>query len=427
MRAFLTLWIGQFVSGIGSGLTSFAFGVWVYLQTGSVTLFALNILLFTLPGILFTPLIGYVVDRFDRRLVMIVCDAGAGLTTLAVYLLFASGELQFWHVYLATFLNATFNNFQWTAQSAAITLLVPRQHLGRADGLGSLAESITMLAAPALAGALYLSIGLRGIVLIDFATFGFAVFTLLLLRIPKPPVSEVGKSARGTFLQDATFGWRYVRARPGMLGLLLYFASLYFLLGMLDPLLDTMLLDLSGPGVMGWVRSAMGMGALGGALLMSAWGGPKRRALGILLVGVLQGLVMAGFGVNASPLWIGAMVLVFSLLDPIVSGSSQAFWQSKVEPDIQGRVFAVRRMISRLGLLVSLLLAGPLAEKVFEPLLMPGGALAGSLGKWIGVGAGRGTGLLFIVLGLLFTLSSLLALLYAPLRRADSEIPDAKT
>lgn len=425
MRTFLIFWAGQFVSGIGSGLTSFAFGVWVYLETGSTTLFALNILAFTLPGILFSPLIGSAVDRLDRRLVMLLSDAGAALVTLGVFLLFRGGNLQIWHIYLATFLNATFSSFQWTAQSAAVSLMVPRQHLGRADGLSSLSESISMMASPLVAGALYVSIGLPGIILIDFLSFGAALATLLAIRVPKPPPSAEGALAPNSFRADALFGWKYIAARPGLMGLLVYFASLYFILGMVDPLLQPMLLEQSGPRVTGQVLACMGLGGLGGGLLMSAWGGPRRRALGILLTGVAQGAVLVGFGVSPSPLLIGLAVLLFSLLDPIVSGSSQALWQSKVPPDVQGRVFAVRRVISRAGAILPLLMAGPLAERVFEPLLLPGGALSGSLGKWIGVGAGRGTGLLFMLLGVLFTLFSLLALAYAPLRRADLDIPDA--
>ncbi len=425
MRTFLVIWFGQLVSMIGSGLTSFAFGVWIYLDTGSISLFALNILAYTLPGIIFSALIGSVVDRVDRKLVMILSDVGSGLTTLAIWVLFSSGNLQVWHVLLVSFLNATFNSFQWTTQSAVVSTIVPKAQLGRASGMSSIADAVSMLAAPALAGVLYTSIGLKGIVLIDFFTFCVAIFTLVLVRIPVPPPSAEGSQEKNSFWRDTLVGWKFVSNRPGLLGLLVYFAGLYFIIGLIDPLLNTMLLDLSGPAALGSVLSMMGAGYLLGSLVMSAWGGPKRRGLGILVVGVVQGFVLLGFGVSPSLWVIGTSVFLFSLLDPIVGGSSQALWQTKVAPDIQGRVFAVRRMVSRIGLALALLFAGPLAENLFEPLLLENGRLADSVGQVLGTGPGRGVGLLFIILGVLFVLFSLAGLLYSPLRKVDEQIPDA--
>ena len=186
-----------------------------------------------------------------------------------------------------------------------------------------------------------------------------------------------------------------------------------------------MILDLSGPKVMGSMLSVIGGGYLVGTFIISAWGGPKRRILGILSVGLLQGIVMIGFGITPSMIFITASVFLFNLLDPIVGGSSQAFWQTKIPPDIQGRVFTVRYTISKIGLASALLLAGPLADRVFEPLLTATGPLANSIGLWVGVGAGRGTGFFFMILGLLFAGSSLAGLCYFPLRTADKTIPDS--
>jgi len=424
MRTFLIIWFGQLISTLGSGLTSFAFGVWVYLETGSTTLFALNILSWTLPGILFSSLVGILVDRFDRRLILILSDVGSALTTLTVWALFTTGHLQVWHVYIVTFCSATFSNIQWTAQSAAVTMLVPRQHLGRASGMMAMCDAVSMLVSPALAGALYLPVGLGGIVLIDFVTFFFAVGTLLIVRIPATPPSAESLRIRNSFKENVLFGWKYIAVRPGLRGLLVYFAFLSFLLGMVDPLLQPMVLNLHGPMLTGFVMSSMGAGYLIGTLVMSAWGGPRRRALGILIPGVIQGVVMIGFGISPSLVVIAGSIFVFSLIDPIVGGSSQALWQSIVPADLQGRVFVVRWMISKIGLASSLILAGPLAEWVFEPLLLSNGILADSLGKIIGIGAGRGTGLQFIVLGVLFCLSSIMALCYAPLRLVDTCLPE---
>ncbi len=159
MSVFIIVWAGQPVSTLGSGLTSFAVGVWVYQQTGSATLFAINMLVWVLPNIAMAPLAGVLADRWDRRLVMVLSDTGAGLSSLFIALMLLIGRLEVSHVYLATFFNSAFSAFQWPAYSAATSLLVPRQQLGRASGMTQTGEAISTLITPALAGALYVSAG----------------------------------------------------------------------------------------------------------------------------------------------------------------------------------------------------------------------------------------------------------------------------
>ena len=424
-RDFVVVWLGQFVSSFGSGLTSFGLGVWIYLKTGSTSLFAINLLAFTLPSVLFSPFLGALVDRWDRRKIMILNDCGSAFTTLLILILLLTGRLQVWHIYLSTFFNASFSAFQWMAYSASTTMLVPKEHLGRASGMIQIGDSVSMLVSPALAGALFVSWGMKGIILLDFLTFLLAVISLLFVHIPQPAPVTSEAHKKMTIWQQAAFGWKYILQRPGLLGLIFYFAVIYFAVGMVEALLEPMLLDMAQPDTAGFVLSFMGLGAIGGTLIMSLWGGPKRRAFGILLTGIVQGFVMLGFGISRSLVIITASIFLFSLLDPIVSASSQAFWQTKIPPDIQGRVFSVRRITSRFALAAAMAVAGPLADYVFEPLLVQGGSLAASLGQWIGVGKGRGTGFLFILLGFLMVLASVLGFVYPRLRNADSELPDA--
>ncbi|MCJ7622680.1 MAG: MFS transporter [Anaerolineaceae bacterium] len=419
MRNFFFVWFGQLISTLGSGLTSFALGVWIYLETGSTTLFAINLLAFTLPSVLLSPFLGSLVDRWDRRWVMIINDAASAVTTLFILILLYTGHLEVWHIYLATFLNSAFNTSQWIAYSSSVTMLVPKEQLGRAGGMDQVGGSISMLVAPFVAGSLFVSIGLQGIILIDFVTFAIAVITLLLIRIPRPEKVEQDDEKERTIFQDAIFGWKYIFRRRGLFALIIYFAGIHFVVGMIEVLLQPMLLDMTTPETMGIMLSSMGFGALGGTLLMSLWGGPKRRILGILITGIFQGFILFGFGVSISLVVITGAIFVFSLLDPIVSGSSQAFWQSKIPPAIQGRVFAVRRMTSRFTISLAIVVAGPLADNVFEPLFEDGGALAASIGSFIGTGAGRGTGFLFVLLGLAFTIMSIIGLAYPPLRNVE--------
>ena len=426
-RTFLLIWFGQTISLTGSGLTGFALGVWVFLRTGSVTQFALISLFTSLPGIVFSPIAGALVDRWDRRWAMILSDSGAGLCTLSVALLLLAGRLEVWQIYIAMAASSTFSAFQWPAYSAATTLLVPKEHYGRASGLVQISEAVAQIASPVMAGALIGTIQVWGVMLIDFATFLFALVTLLVIRVPRPESTVEGKAGQGSLLHEAAYGWKYILARPGLLGLLLFFATTNFTSGIVGVLFTPLVLYFTTPAVLGTLLSIGGVGFLAGSLLMSTWGGPKRRIYSILGFSLLQGcaLFLAGFPPQVVILGAAAFIFFFGL--PLINGCSQAIWQSKTAPDVQGRVFAVRRMIAWSSLPISYLLAGPLADRVFEPLLVPGGALTNSIGRIIGVGAGRGIGLLFIILGIITLLAALVGYLYPRLRRVEIELPDAIT
>ena len=427
MRTFFVIWSGQLVSTIGSGLTGFALGVWIYQETGSVTLFAMNMLAFAIPNLLVSPFAGAMVDRYDRRWVMILSDTGAGLATLSIAILYMTGNLQVWNIILATAFNSAFSTFQWPAYSAVTTLLVPKDQLGRAGGMVQIGEAMSQLLAPAAAGALFVTVGLGGVIVVDFATYLFAVLTLLLVRVPSPEKSEAGEEGKGSIWKEALYGWTYISARAGLLGLLLVFAAFNFVSGLMMPLIMPMILDMTSAAILGYLVSIVGVGMLAGTLVMSAWGGPKRRIHGVLGFLMLSGFFTSMLGI--SPLIpvmaVAGFFLMFTM--PIINGSSQAIWQSKVDPDVQGRVFSVRRMIAWSMTPLAYIVAGPLADRVFKPLLMEGGALADSIGQLIGVGPGRGTGFMFIVVGALSIVVAALGYLNPHVRNVEDELPDVIT
>ncbi len=424
MKTFYTVWFGQLISTLGSGLTGFALGVWLYERTGSVTLFALNILAFSLPSVLMAPFVGVMTDRYDRRKIMLVGDLGAGISTLVLFLLLSSDALQTWHIYLATAIGSVFNSFQWPAYMAATTMMVPKEQLGRASGLTQIGQALSQLLSPALAGVLYLSIGLQGVMGIDFATFLFAVLTLAIVRIPRPVLSETGKQSKGSVWSEAKYGWYYIRQRTGLFGLLLWAAVVNFALAFFGPVFLPMLLNMTTVAVVGFASSVIGVGMLLGTLIMSAWGGPKRRVLGIFVCGTWLGVCVMLVGLRPYlPTIIGGSFLGM-LVVPIANGSSQVLWQTKVEPDIQGRVFAMRRMIAQSIAPIATLMAGPLVDQILEPAMVEGGTLANSIGRFIGSGSGRGGAVIFIVMGLLVVIASLLAYLHPRVRNIETEIPD---
>ncbi len=424
-RQFLLIWIGQVVSLFGSALTGFAMGVWAFQTTGLTTSYALLAVAATAPQVLFAPLAGALVDRYDRRWMMILSDTGSALSTGVLVAFLFADSLQLWQAYLIAFVSASFNTAQLPAFTAATTLLVPKKDYARASGLVEIGQAGAQIMAPLLAGFLLLRIGTAGVVAIDLSTFVIAVVTLLMVRVPKPETSEAGKEAAGSLLRESFIGWTYLRQRPGLFGLMLYFAAFNLIVPMALVLTMPLVLGFTDEDSLGLVMGLSSFGLLAGGITMAAWGGPQKKIVGVLGFGPLVtiGLLIAGLRPSV-PLIILGLFLAY-LAVPILSGCSQAIWQSKVEPDLQGRVFAFRGLIAKLTGPIGFLIAGPLADNVFRPLLLEGGPLAASVGQIMGTGEGRGVGLLLIVMSLVFLLCTLLTYAYSPVRNVETELPDA--
>jgi len=422
---FLTIWLGQVVSLVGSGLTGFALGVWVFEQTGSATQFALIGLSAVLPRVILSPLAGAIVDRWDRRRVMILSDVGAGLSTLAIALLLWTVQLETWHIYALTLVNAAFGTLQWPAFAATTSLLVSKKNLGRANGLVQFGQAASEILAPALAGVLMGIIQLEGVILIDVATFIFAVITLLLVRFPKPEASAERGPGRTTLWNDLTLGWRYISARPGLKGLLLFFTVVNFLWGMVGALITPMILSWTSSDELGLIIAIAGVGMFAGSLLMSVWGGPQRRINGVLSFELLSGICFMLIGLRPSFWLVAAGAFGAHVTIAVVFGSNQAIWQSKVAPEVQGRVFATQQMVARAAAPLAYLLAGPLADRVFNPLLTVDGPLASGIGQILGTGPGRGIGLIFLLMGAVKVAITLIGRSNPHVRHVEDEMPDA--
>lgn len=427
MRAFTLVWLGQLLSLFGTAMTGFALTIWAWQITGSATALALVGFFHFAPVVLFSPIAGALVDRWNRKLVMMLSDLAAGLSTVAVLILYAFGVLEIWHLYVAGAFAGTFGAFQFPAYSAAITLMLPKQQYARASGMLSLAESASGIAAPLMAAGLLAVIGIAGILVIDIVTFLIALGTLLVVHIPQPPVTEAGLQGRGSLLREAGYGFRYIFARPSLLGLqLVFFGS--NLAGMLGiTVLAPSILARTGnsAAILGTVQSAGAVGGVVGALILSAWGGPRRKVHGVLLgmaLGSLFGNTLIGLG-RGLPVWAAASFLSM-VFWPIVNGSNQAIWQAKVAPDVQGRVFAVRRLIAQVTGPAAMLIAGPLADRVLEPAMQPAGALAPVFGGLVGTGPGAGMALLLFLAGLLGIGVGLAGYTFRAVRNAEDLLPD---
>lgn len=423
-KAFLVVWVGQLFSVVGSGLTQFALGVWVLKETGSVTMFSLMLLFATFPAIIFSPFAGVIVDRYNRRTVMIISDTIAAIGTLVMFLLYTLNAIEIWHLFIILSFSSAANSMQFPAYQAAISTLVPKEHLGRASGMVQVAESISIIVAPVMAGFLLTVVGLQGIVIIDFATFLVAMVALLFVKIPNVKTKEENEKKRESAWKEAAFGWRYILDRPGLKWMLVFFAVSNFLLGFFNILLQPYILSFSNEKVLGLVLSCLGVGMLIGGLVMGVWGGPKQRVKGLLGFGLLSGLALTVAGFQSSAILVAISIALQAFFMPLTNGCSQAIWQSKVPLEVQGRVFALRRMIALSLSPIAYVLAGPLIDYVFEPAMMSGGTLANSFGLIFGVGEGRGMGLFITLIGIGWALVSILVYLNPRVRNLEKELPD---
>lgn len=421
-RTFLVIWVGQLFSVVGSGLTSFALGVWVLQQTGSVTMFSLILLFSTFPAILFSPFAGVIVDRYNRRTVMIVSDTIAGIGTLVMFLLYITNAMEIWHLFIILSISSIASSLQFPAYQAAVTTLVKKEHLGRASGMVQVAESISIIIAPVMAGFLLNMIDLHGIVIIDFATFLIAMGTLLFVKIPNVREEESGK--KKTVWKEAAFGWNYIAERPGLKWLLVFFAMSNFLLGYFNILIQPYILSFSNEKVLGMVISCFGIGMLLGGLVMGVWGGPKQRIKGLLGFGLLSGLALMVIGFKSVGILVAVFCAIQAFFMPLTNGCSQAIWQSKVPVQVQGRVFALRRMIALSLSPIAYVSAGPIIDYLFEPAMMENGILANSLGTFLGVGVGRGMGLFISLIGILWVIASIIVYANPRVRNLEVELPD---
>ena len=422
MRTFLTIWLGQLGSSVGSRMTSFAMTLWAWDLTQQATALALVGFFTQLPQLLATPFVGVIVDRYSRKRLMMVGDAAAAVSTVVILGLYSNNQLQIWHLYGAGAVNGMFGQLQQLAYTASMTLMVPERHYSRALSLNFLSGYGSNILGPAIAGAVYPLIGLTGILVIDLGSFAIATLTIFSAAIPQPEVPSVPLTLR----KDLAVGFRYLSQRPGMVGILAVAALFQLVFQITSALHAPMILARSGGSaqVLATVYATAGIGGVVGAIVMTTWGGPRPRIYGVLLGMVGAGLSRAGFSVGHSlTFWIPTQFCL-SFNFPMMGSSGNAIWLSKVPPDLQGRVFSISVLIKGLMAPLGRLVAGPLADRVFEPAMMPGGQLAPIFGNVFGTGRGAGMAVLCGLASIAMTLVGLCGLLYQPLRTVEATLPD---
>jgi len=407
--AFRVLWLGQALALLGREMTWFALTLYAYGKTGQATTLSLMGFFHFLPLILLSPLAGALVDRYPRKWAMLAADLGGGLATGFLLLLYLLGRLEVWPLYLVSALTGALSSLHWPALSAALSAMLEKRDYARASGMMSLAESLAGVGAPILAAALLKPLGLGGIFALDLLGASAAVLSLLLVPIPNPRLEAREKTS---WIGEALFGFRFILERPSLLGLQLMFFGINFLTTLGSTVLPAMVLAKTGmsEAALALVRSAAGLGGVAGGLLLSLWGGPRKRVHGVFLGMALSSLALALMGAVEEPSAWAVLAFLGSFFIPVLNGSNQAIWQAKVPLSVQGKVFAARRMIAWCANPLAMLLAGPLADRVFGPRY----------------GQGEGIALMLLLFGSLGVFWGLSGYLLPKVREAEGLLPDAK-
>ncbi|MER7444431.1 non-ribosomal peptide synthetase/MFS transporter [Micromonospora avicenniae] len=422
MARFVAVTAGQLVSTTGSALTAFALPIWLFNRTGSVADLGLLWALALLCGVLMLPIAGAITDRVSRRKIMMIASSSAGCVQVVLAALLWTDSLALWHIYGLVALSQVAGSFQRIAFQSAVPQLVPKRYLGHAMGITQLSNGFAMLLMPVFAAGLLAAIELKGIVLLDVASYVLAVLTLALVRFP----NALGWRPRERLLVAIANGLRYSWQHRGFRLMLGYFALGNIFLAPALVLITPLVLSFGTATQVAQVALAEALGAVAGGVLMSLWGGPRRRRMiGVLIanLGTAVGCVLIGLDASLVMICVG----VFWLATAMTTAQSiyATIVQVKVPQRFHGRVFSLNQTISWSTLPIGFALLAPAATGLFEPMLAPDGALAGSVGAVIGTGPGRGIAFAYVCFGAALVLITLGGFAIRLLRRFDLEVEDS--
>lgn len=404
MKRFTILWLGEWISSIGSGMTAFALAIHVHHLTGSASWVGLVTLLAFMPTILLSPIGGLLADRFDRRLLMLLGDLLSVIGLLVVLAGASSGTQGLPLVCIGITLNAIFVALLEPAYRATVTDLVPETDYARANGMVGIATNSRYLLSPALAGLLLAVADLRLILLIDMATFLVTVTTIVLARRGLPATPRTDTHMRVPFRTAMREGAGATLERPDMLRLIGRMTLVCCCVGILQTLMVPMVLGLADARTLGFMESISAIGMVAGSILMGVLN-PKHHHARHLRIGlVATGLFMALAGVPTRCVWIVLFCFLFFAALPVVNTSADCLIRGRIPNGLQGRVWGLVSVLTQSGSILAFAFSGLLADKLFNPLLQPDGALANSVGRFVGVGAGRGIGLMLCMTGILLAL-----------------------
>ena len=430
IRPFTFLLIGQAISLFGSSLTGFALGVWAYHEVGSVTIYALIALANILPMVLLSPLAGAVVDRMSRKKIIILAQIAAIIITATLALLYWADALKPWHIIALVALNSCFNAFVLPSVSATIPLMVGKADLTRANGMIALAFGLIELITPALAGTIYTQIGMEMVFIIDLATFAVGIFVLILIPIPRPRFkseADAEKAQQQSLWQSIAEGWSYLRSEPSLLAMIMFYSTVAATLVAIGIMVQPMILGFTDAQHMGVIMSCAATGVLLGSSLMILLKNIQTHMPIILTVTLIVAVGCIFTPMFTTPWIIAVGGFVMMCCFPIFDANNRALFQRKVEATKLGRVIGLRNFALGIAQSIMLIIAGPVADGVFEPAMQQGGFLVPYFADIYGVGPGRGIAVMISMMGCVMTVLVLVAIAVKRIRRIDTLIVDADT
>ena len=410
-KNFIIFWASQAVSQLGSSMTGYALIIWTYKQTESAMTVSLLTFFSYLPYILVSIFAGSFVDKHKKKNIMLWSDSIAFLCSVSIVVLLITGNLQIWHIYIANAVTGFMNSFQSPALSVAIGIMVPKDKLSNASGMNSLSWSMLSVITPMLAAFISSFWGLKGVILIDMLTFGFA-FCALLFFIKIPEVIENATGSKTNVFEGCKEGFTYLLQNKGLWYLILSMASMNFFSRLTyENILPAMLLARSGgnDNVLGIVSGLLGIGGIAGGLYVSFFKLPKSSIKMIYFsagLSFIAGDLLMGLGQNV---WIWCIAgLAASVPIPFINAGQNIIVYNRISTEMQGRIFAVRNAVQYATIPIGILLGGFLADYVFEPFMQSENPFSLLLQRVVGTGAGSGMAVMFLCTGVLGCATSIL-------------------
>lgn len=405
MRHFLTLWSGQLLSSVGTGLSAFSLGAYSFRQTGSATAYSLMILFAYLPSVLLKPLGGILSDRFNRRILMIIGNMGSAVVMFLLFLLLHWGRKELWILYAGTLANSLFNALHNPAFKASVTDLLDENSYSRAGGYLQLAESVQFVLSPVLAGVLLKIFEVEVLLVLDMCTFLFASMTVLrILSVPLPAVIRIKGDS---FLKDLNMGWQSVIGDRSLRVLLFLTALISFFIGLLQSLLGPMILAWGSEQTLGLITTLSATGMILSSIVLGIFPGGYRKLPQLSAALVAVGIFYSSLGISTGILPLVISGFLFFCALPFVNTALDVLVRRRVDRNMQGRVWSLVSLITQLGMLLAFGLAGILADRFFNPLFLEDRGAFSFLRGWIGTGPGRGIGFMFVISGIGLSITGL--------------------
>lgn len=424
-KKFLILWFGEFISAIGSGLTAFGLGVYVFRLTGKASAMALITILAFFPPLLLGTVAGVLADRYDRRLMMILGDSLSVFGLIYILICMYMGEAQLWQICVGVTVSSVFSSLMEPAYKATVSDLLSADQFTKASGLVQIANSAKYLVSPIIAGYLLAVSNIKLILIIDICTFFVTVASTLVVKKGIASKKEVEKKA--SLITEFKEGWTTLTKSKGVLVLTIVGSFLCFFMGFIQILSAPMVLAFKNSSVLGTVETIIALGMLFSSILIGVLKikGGYVRILSVSLFG--SGLMMMCFGFKENIIFIGIFGFLFFAMLPFANTSLDFLIRTNTDNSVQGRVWSLIGIISQLGTVISYAVCGVLADYIFTPMLIDGGALSGSVGRIIGTGKGRGAAFLIIIAGILMCITSVALYNIKSVRKLEKAVKCAES